>query len=388
MNDRTMSGALIVDAAQSKYNKQPQESSVELLIRTSAQLIRNSGFEPNEIDGLAATSFQMAPDNVVTISEQLGLSLNWAWQGGHGGASGVIGVAEAAAAVTAGTASAVICIAGDSFDVNSHFHHLDNSFNSAMRDYLSPYPFGGTNGLFAMVERLHRSKYGTSREALGKLAVTQRKHAQLNPNALLRKDLSMDDYLNARVIADPIRLYDCVMPCSGAEAVLVTSDEIARDRGLEGVRIASAGQRHNNEPSAVLSLKCGAEYYSEKLFSTAGVKHDDLDFIQLYDDYPIMELIQLEDLGFADKGDGARFVMGHDFGIQGDYPLNTGGGQLSCGQTGAGGGMIGVYEAVTQLLSRADDRQVGGASLGLVSGFGMVGYGKGLSSAAMILEAM
>ena len=99
-----------------------------------------------------------------------------------------------------------------------------------------------------------------------------------------------------------------------------------------------------------------------------------------------MEIVQLEDLGFATKGEGADFVMAHDFGIEGDYPLNTGGGQLSCGQSGAGGGMIGVFEAVTQLLGRAGDRQVTNARTGLVSGFGMVGYGKGLSSSAMILK--
>src|SRR5699024_2926058 len=154
------------------------------------------------VDGLAVTSFQLAPDNVVTVAEQLGLSLNWAWQGAHGGASGVVSVIEAAAAITAGRASAVVCVAGDAFDVKGHFEHLDKSFNSAMRDYLSPYPFGGTNGLFAMVEQAHRDAYGTTREALGKLAVTQRHHASLNENALLRTELTLEDYLNARIIAD------------------------------------------------------------------------------------------------------------------------------------------------------------------------------------------
>lgn len=375
-----------MDATQSRYLKKPRETSVRLITRTVAQLVRESGFSPREIDGLAVTAFQLAPDNVVTVAEQLGLSLNWAWQGAHGGASGVISVIEAAAAITAGRASAVVCVAGDSFDVDGHFAHLDKAFNGAMRDYLSPYPFGGTNGLFAMVEQAHRDRYGTSREALGKLAVTQRRHAMLNENALLRSELTLEEYLDARIIADPIRLFDCVMPCSGAEAVLVVSSELAEAKGLPGVRVLAGGQRHNHEPAAVLSLNCGAAYYAEDLFSTAGVDRDGLDFLQLYDDYPIMEVIQLEDLGFAGKGAGGEFVMRHDFGILGDYPLNTGGGQLSCGQSGAGGGMIGVFEAITQLLGRGGKRQVANASTGLVSGFGMVGYGKGLSSSAMILQ--
>lgn len=386
MADPTLSGAVVVDAAQSQYLKKPQETSARLIARTVARLIRESGFLPQEIDGLAITSFQLAPDNVVTMAEQIGLSPRWAWQGAHGGASGVISVIEAAAAITAGRASAVVCAAGDSFDVNGHFAHLDRSFNSAMRDYLAPYPFGGTNGLFAMVERQHRDLYGTTREVLGKLAVTQRSHAMLNDNALLRSPLTLEEYLDARIIADPVRLFDCVMPCSGAEAVLVVSRELAEARGLTGVEVLGGGQQHNNEPNAVLSLSCGAEAYADQMFAAAGVARDELDFLQLYDDYPIMELIQLEDLGFAVKGSGGDFVSEHRFDLRGDFPLNTGGGQLSCGQSGAGGGTIGVFEAITQLLGRGGDRQVPGARTGLVSGFGMVGYGKGLSSSAMILK--
>jgi acetyl-CoA acetyltransferase len=133
-------------------------------------------------------------------------------------------------------------------------------------------------------------------------------------------------------------------------------------------------------------LRTGAERFAPQLFEDAGVTHADLDFVQLYDDYPIMEVIQLEDLGFADKGGGGPFVEATDISRQGTLPVNTGGGQLSCGQSGAGGGVIGLVEAVLQLLGRAGDRQLDSPRLGLVSGFGMVGYGKGLSSAAVILS--
>src|SRR5205807_1313550 len=123
-------------------------------------------------------------DNVVTVAEQLGVTLRWAWQAAHGGASGVISVLQAAEAVTLGRADVVICAAADSFDVGSHNAMLD-TFNTAMRRHLAPYGFGGANGLFALVEREHREHHGTTRKQLGKIAVSQRRHAQLNENALL-----------------------------------------------------------------------------------------------------------------------------------------------------------------------------------------------------------
>jgi acetyl-CoA acetyltransferase len=111
-----------------------------------------------------------------------------------------------------------------------------------------------------------------------------------------------------------------------------------------------------------------------------------MDFVQAYDDYPIMVAIQLEDLGFCAKGEVGGFLERHDFAWNGTLPLNTGGGQLSCGQTGAGGGMIGLTEAIRQLRHEGGARQVARGERGLVSGYGMVGYGHGLSTSSVILE--
>jgi len=113
-----------------------------------------------------------------------------------------------------------------------------------------------------------------------------------------------------------------------------------------------------------------------------------MQFVQAYDDYPIMVAIQLEDLGFCAKGEVGKFLTSHRLTFDGDVPLNTGGGQLSCGQTGGGGGMIGLTEAVRQLRGEGGARQVAKASRGLVSGYGMVAYGHGLSSSALVLEAV
>lgn len=383
--DTRLAGARIVAASQSPYTKYPTSSALQLLVETTADLLHSYGILPSEVDGLGVSSFQLAPDNAVTVAEHLGIEVSWACQGIHGGAAGIVTVMQAAEAITAGRAEIVVCAAADAFDVNSHMSMLD-SFNTGMRDYLAPYGFGGTNGLFALVETKHRSLYGTTREQLGKLAVTQRKHAQLNPNALLRDDMTLEQYLTARPIAEPLGLFDCVMPCAGADVVVLMSTAQANTRGLPGITVLSAEQRHNAFPQDILCLTSGAAQFADELFGHARIQPHDLDFVQLYDDYPIMELIQLEDLGFAKKGGGGQFIDDTDFSLGGNLPLNTGGGQLSCGQAGASGGMIGVYEACAQLLGQADARQLAHAQLGLVSGFGMVGYGRGLSSAALILE--
>lgn len=382
--DPRLAGARIVGAAQSPYTKKPTCSTLELLTGTIAELCRAHGLRPRDVDGLAVSSFRLPPDNVVTVAEQLGITPRWAMQGAHGGASGVVSVVEAAQAITLGRASVVVCAAADAFDVASHMALLEG-FNSGMREHLAPYGFGGTNGIFALVESAHRARYGTTREQLGRIAVTLRGHAARNDNALLRTPMSLDDYLAARLIADPIRLYDCVLPCAGSDVVLLMSVAEATRRGLPGLRVLAGEQLHNHRPGGALSVTTGAAAFADQLFATAGVDRADLDFAQLYDDYPIMVLIQLEDLGFAPKGSGGTYVTGTDLSTTGTLPLNTGGGQLSCGQAGASGGMIGVFEAVTQLRGAGGARQVPGAATGLVSGFGMVGYGRGLSSAAMVL---
>ena len=197
--------------------------------------------------------------------------------------------------------------------------------------------------------------------------------------------MTIDDYLNARIIADPIRLYDCVLPCAGAEAIVVTM--LDRAPPGKGVKILSGFERHNHPPMEIAPLRGGWETFAGKLYSQAGYGPADMDFVQAYDDYPIMVAIQLEDLGFCKKGEVGSFLAGHSLFFDGSFPLNTGGGQLSCGQAGIAGGLLGVTEAVRQLRREGRERQVAKARRGLVAGYGMVGYGHGLSASSIILEA-
>ncbi|RWI88870.1 thiolase family protein [Mesorhizobium sp.] len=338
----------------------------------------------SDIDGLAISSFELPPDNAVTSAEQLGLSVSWAYLGTAGSAGPVASIINAKHAIESGQATTVLCIAGDNYDVGGHFTLMDN-FNRSLRNYGSPLGFGGANGLFGIIQRKHMETYGTRREDLGRISVDQRRSAQRNEQALLRGPLTIDDYLNARVIADPLRLYDCVLPCAGAEAVIVTT--LDRAPADKAVRIVSGYERHNHPRMEVAPLRGGWETFADKLYADAGYGPKDFDFAQLYDDYPIMVAIQLEDLGFCKKGEVSQFLADNSFSWDGSLPLNTGGGQLSCGQAGIAGGMLSVTEAVCQLRGEATGRQVEKARRGLVAGYGMVAYGHGLSASTVILEA-
>ena len=376
---------VVVSYGSSTYEKRDPHELLWHLWQAARACLDRAGIEKSELDGLTLASFSYPPGNVITLGEHFGLSLRWGEQGVFGGASGVVALGHAADAIRAGRARAILCLAGDVFTVASHDAMLD-SFTPAMRDYLAPQGFGGANGLFSLVQRRHSHLYGTKREQLGKLAVTQREHALLNSNALFKEPLTLQQYLEARPIAEPLHLFDCVMPCSGAEAVLVVEEELAGRTGRPGLEVAAMRELHNAHPGLPLSLPAGFEVYADELFGAAGVSRSDIDLVELYDDYTIMVAVQLEAYGFCPPGEGGRFLEETDVSIRGELPVNTGGGQLSCGQSGAGGGMIGVVEAVQQLQHEGGARQVADAEIGLVSGFGLVSYGKGLSTAGAILR--
>ncbi len=379
----TKSDIGIVGCGQTPYSKRAQGTLVGYLADAARRALDSAGMARGDIDGLAVAAFQLPPDNAVTLAEQFGITVSYADYFTAGGAGSVAMMLAAKRAIEDGQAKAVLCVAGDLYDVGAHYRLMGN-FNQALSNYAQPHGFGGPNGLFALVTRKHMEAYGTTCEQFGRISVGQRASAALNDNALLRGPMTMDDYLNARMIADPLRLFDCVLPCTGAEAVVVAA--VDRAPKGKGVRVLSGAEQHNHPPGEVAPLHIGAALYRDRLWARAGYGPKDMQFAQIYDDYPVMVAIQLEDLGYFGAGEAPGFLARHDFAWNGSLPLNTGGGQLSCGQTGAGGGMIGLWEAVTQLRHEAGARQVPKVERGLVAGYGMVGYGHGLGSASVVLE--
>ncbi|MEQ9640945.1 MAG: thiolase family protein [Alphaproteobacteria bacterium] len=354
--------------------------------QTLAALLADAGLAKPDVDGLAVASYGLAPDHSVALAEHLGMELGWCLDLPLGGASAILAVQRAARAVQAGDAEIIACLAADVMG-DGAFAGLVGGFSSFSRDAVLPYGAGGPNQVFALITAHYMAETGTRREDFGALCLAQRRYGQANPAALLRGRLSLEQYLKARPIAPPLGLYDCVMPCCGAEGFLVMSEDRARSLAIPFVRLAGAVERHHSFADDPVQRLGGWAATRERLYAQAGVAPADIDVLQAYDDYPVVVFMQLEELGFCEPGMAAAFVNERGVGIGQALPLNTNGGQLSVGQAGAAGGFLGLTETLRQLTGRALGLAVEDAHVGLVSGYGTVTYDRGLCSAAAILRA-
>jgi acetyl-CoA acetyltransferase len=347
-------------------------------------LVKKATIKPADIDGFCVSSFTIGPDTAVGLTQHFGLTPRWLDHIPFGGASGVVALRRAARAVQAGDADIVACVGADTNHVDS-FRKTLSTFSRFAQDAVYPYGSGGANASFALITKNYMNLYGAKREDFGKLCVAQRDNALSVPHAMMKKKLTLDEYMAARPIADPIHLFDCVMPCAGAEAFLVCREDTAKSLGLAGVRILSTVERHNAFPADPIQVRGGWALDVDELWAMAGLKTGAVDFVETYDDYPVIVMMQLEDLGFCNKGEGPDFVRSRTFAADGTFPHNTSGGQLSVGQAGAGGGFLGLVEAIRQIVGQPLGAKVPRAETALVSGFGMINYDRGLSSCAAIL---
>ena len=354
------------------YTRYSERGATWFIGRALAEMIKAANIEKADIDGLAVSSFTLAPDSVVALTEHFSMSPRWLEHLPMGGASGVIAMRRAARAVQAADAEIVACIGGDTCHPGS-FRQLVATFSRFSEDAVYPYGAGGPNSVFALITQAYMDEYGATREDFGRLCVAQRTNAQQFPYALFRQPLSLDEYLNARPIAEPLHLFDCVMPCAGADGFLVMSVDRARSLGLPYVTILSAVERHNAYVDDAVQLRGGWAIDSDQLYASAGLGPEGIDCIETYDDYPVVSMLQLEDLGFCQKGEAAQFVRNTPLTCDGGgLPHNTSGGQLSVGQAGSAGGFLGLVEGLRQVTGQALGGQVEDAHTGLVSGFGMV----------------
>lgn len=368
------------------YERYSPEPAHWWLAQALSKLGETSGLRPEHIDGLCVSSFTLFPDTAAGLTQHFGLIPRWLDHVPTGGASGVIALRRAARAVQSGDASVVACLAGDTNHVDS-FRAMLTTFSRFSQDASYPYGSGGPNGSFSLMTRYYMNTYGIQREDFGKLCVAQRDNALKIPHALMKKPLTLDEYMNARLIADPIVLYDCVMPCAGAEAYLVMREGDAKEQGLSYANILSTIERHNAFPEDPVQIRGGWALDVDELWGMADVGPNDVDLLQTYDDYPVISVMQMEDLGFCKKGEAAEFIRINSFTHEGSFPHNTSGGQLSVGQAGAAGGYLGMVEAIRQLTGNAEKNAVPDAKVAVISGFGIINFDRGLCSGAAILAA-
>ena len=374
--------AAIVAAAETPYSRHPPSGTTTtgLLADAFVRVLEAGGIQRDDVDGLGVTSFTLAPDHAVDLAWRLGVRLRWAMEDPHGGAAALNLLRQAVRAVEAGDAEHVVLLAGDHFKPGD-FDRVVSHFNRATSEHLVLIPTGGPNTQFAHVTQRHMARHGLERADYGIVAVSQRSWAALNPGAVYREPLTLDDYLAAPPVAPPLGRYDCVPVVSGADALLVSRASAA----APGVLVRALRASFNHDQQLGDGLATGLGTFATELWEQAGFGPDDVDLACVYDDYPAMVLVQLEELGLVPDGDLRGFLRER---LERDrWPLNPSGGQLSAGQAGAAGGMHGLVEAVRQLTGQAGERQVKGAKRAVVSGYGMVVYRYGACALAAVLEA-
>ena len=371
------SNAAIIGAAESPYSRHPPEGTTteSLLADAFARALEAAGVRREEVDGLGVASFTLAPDRAIDLAWKLGVRPRWLMDDGNGGASGIQLIQHAMRAIDAGDAETVVLVSGDHF-TREDFKSLVDEYNRTTAQYLARIPHGGPNALFAMLTRQQMEAHGLERADYGRIAVSQRRWAGLNPGAVYRDPITLDDYLAAPAVVEPLHRLDCVPVVSGADALVLRG-------GVDGIRVRALRALHNHDDQEGDGLRTGIAEIAGDLWRDAGAGPDEMDVVSVYDDYPAMALAQLDDLGFAPDGDLGGFLRRLE---EERLPVNTSGGQLSAGQAGTAGGMIGLVESVLQLQGRAGDRQVDGARLAVATGYGMVLYRYGACANAIVLE--
>lgn len=366
-------------------------SAYDLAGEALAGLLAATGIEKDVIDGLAVTvplSEAPNPFFAVYMTEALGLTPTWLNYGGTGGCSATGGVARAASAIRDGQCEVAIVLSADA--PSTAWRAQYGAYRGEFQD---PPGVQGPPASFGLLMSRYHHQYGIKTEALGKIAITQREHALHNANAYakFKKPLTMEDYLQSRVIADPLRLLDCVMFCDGANAFLVTTPARARSLGITKMvyptAYAEITNLNGNLPCPDIT-ETGFSRIAPKVYRQSGLTPKDIRMFHPYDDFTIAVLMQFEDFGFCKRGQGSDFTLDTDLSRLGALPLNTGGGQISAGQPGLASGGLNLAEAVRQMFGEGAGRQVEEPRNALVTGIGVIPYARNWgTSAAMILEA-
>ena len=379
------SSAAIIGVGQSVYTRRPQAGqSTQTFMRDAVvAALKDAAIDAGEVQGLAVSSMSLAPDTAVDLAWKLGLSLRWLLQDTNGGSSAMNMLGHALRAVETGAAEIVLVLGGDATGLAGYAKVAAN-FNTATQKHLAPLGHGGPNGVYALVASRQMKTYGLEKSDYGHIAIAQRQWAAGNPFAVYRTPMTMEDYLGAPLVADPLSRYDCVPVVAGAQAIIVARPDRAV-WGHAAVRVRAHRASFNYDNQEGDGLRTGISTFAGALWREAGVRPDDIEVASIYDDYPTMVLAQANDLGLVPGNDLARFCR-VTIGEQ-RFPLNTWGGMLSAGQPGGpAGGLNGISEAVLQLQHRAGMRQVKDARLAVVTGYGMTMYRYGGTAAAAVLE--
>jgi acetyl-CoA acetyltransferase len=375
-NDVLERRAVISGAAQSEIGRRLYRDPLELTLDACLGAIDDAGLTTKDIDGIATYPGPMSVPpgfsggGVVDVQDALQLELGW-WAGGIEFPGQLGSLINGCLAVAAGLATHVLCFRsvwegsaqGDQgrASVTTGGGGGGNFRADGFMEWTLPFAAPSAANWIAMMAQRHFYEYGTTREQLAQIALNARKNAGVNPKAIYRDPMTMDDYLGIRMITTPLCLYDCDVPCDGATAVIVSRAETAPDLRKPAIHVEAVGTALRGRPSwdqfdDLTTMACRDA--ATQMWTRTDLKPSDVQLAEMYDGFSFITMAWLEAMGFCGKGESGPFVEGGAaIARDGRLPLNTHGGQLSGGRL-HGYGFL--HEACVQLWGEAGERQVPG----------------------------
>lgn len=357
----------VVGVGVSRFGKLQGVSTMGFTLEAGKRALEDAGVSHDDVDGVLVMMPAIMGEQhgwAARVAAYLGIEPTFSATMDLGGATACGAVQTAVAAITAGYCHTVLCCFATQNWPQGVMLQLFGS------EFQVPYGDIGAITLMAHIKRRQQHEHGYADEHYGRIAVTWREHARMNPDAQMRKPMTLDDYMGSRWVAEPLRLFDCCPSTDGGGACVVTSAERARDLPKRPARILGAGQSHSSEmihPGGRAEDHWGGKKAAAKAFGMAGVEPKDMSFVQLYDAFTPRVIHDLVAYGFCAPEEIAAFIDADNLCLRGKLPANTAGGLISEGHLSGFGH---VREAVRQLRGECGERQVKDPELCLVTGYG------------------
>lgn len=371
----------IVGVGATKQGKLPGSNPVTLGTEAFKLALDDAGLAKGQIDGLLTMPGTTSPEgslNYLRMGETLGIDPKYTGSMTMGGGTCGALIQNAAMAIESGMADYVACVFADTARTGNYRFGRASGWG----DSWGIWGMFGAAANSAMAASRHMALYGTTSRHLGNVAVACRKHASMNPNAVMRDRFTVEDHQASRMVVEPFHLLDCCLISDGGVALILTSAERARDLKQKPVLISGMGQAYTTQ-----NMEREDWWYVphqkdalDRAYRMAGVGPKDIDVAQLYDNFTMSVILWLEHAGFCGVGEGGPFTEGGRIELGGQLPVNTAGGNLSESYME---GWLHAVEGVRQMRGQGGERQVKDAETCLVTGRGMTLN----CSNAMILRA-
>jgi acetyl-CoA acetyltransferase len=358
--------AIVGAAETTDMGRIPELSALQLHADAALNTLADAGLSPSDIDGVAT-----AGESPTNLAFYLGITPTWVDGTTVGGCSFMLHVRHAAAAINEGLCNTILITHGESGRSRVGVGQRGRAPASLQGQFEVPYGPMGAPTMFTIPVLRYMKDFGLSEEKLANVSVVQREWAANNPRASYHDPITVDDVLDSRMIAYPFRLLMCCLVTDGGGALILTSAERAKDLPKPPVYIVGSGESVETPMVSQmedLTTSRAFRVSGRKAFEEAGIRHDDVDHLMIYDAFAHLPIYGLEDLGFVSRGEAGDFIWERNTATGGRLPLNTNGGGLSYMHSGMYG-MYALQESVRQLRGTAP-AQVAGAKISIAHGVG------------------